>query len=453
MHDLLPPLHPSLQRRGNYVKLFNTVTIAMEIPRGLRTYLYGQSARKRWVEERLLKVFFRWGFQEIVTPAFEYFDTFSTGMNGESTERVFKFTERGTGKLLALRPDITPQIARTAATLLKDSPKPLRLCYCGNVFRSADSGSGEWQELYQGGIELIGLDSSESDAETIAIAVECMKELGLKGFKAAIGHMEFFKGILSDAKLDASLQDEIKLRIQKKDVSGLDDVLSRCNIKNEKKERIKKILNLFGEKEVIDRAREIADNPVSLRAIESLQKVYQMLTIYGVSDSVLIDLAEIRGFGYYTGVVFEGFIKGVGTEICGGGRYDNLLEKYGAKIPATGFAVDINKVIDVIEKTPPRPPLVKGGVGGFAVDYIVIDFRDDKRMAQEISHRLREKGYKVARDIIKRGLPDSLKFAKEMNIENAIIMGTGDIKEGEAVIKEIATGKERKVKVEEIENL
>lgn len=415
----------------------------MEIPRGLRTYIYDQSARKRWVEERLLKVFFRWGFQEIVTPAFEYLNTFSEGESGVSTDRVFKFTERGTGKLLALRPDITPQIARTAATLLKDSPKPLRLCYCGNVFRSADPGSGEGQELYQGGIELIGLDSPEADAETIAIAVECMKELGLEGFKVAIGHMEFFNGILSDARLNEGLQEEIKIRIQKKDASGLEDVLSRCNIKNEKKERIKKILTLFGGKEVIDKAGEIADNPVSLRAIDNLQKVYQMLTVYSVDDSVLIDLGEIRGFGYYTGLVFEGFIKGLGSEICGGGRYDNLLEKYGAKIPATGFAVDINRVIDVLEKE-------KKGKRDFMTDYIVIDFREDKKIAQEISHRLREKGYKVARDIIKRGLSDSLKYAENMNIEKAIIMGTGDIKEGEAVVKEISTGKEKKVRIEDL---
>lgn len=415
----------------------------MEIPGGLRTYMYDQSARKRWVEERLLKVFFRWGFQEIVTPAFEYLDTFSEGGNGVSTDRVFKFTERGTGKLLALRPDITPQIARTAATLLKDSPKPLRLCYCGNVFRSADPGSGEGQELYQGGIELIGLDSPEADAETIAIAVECMKELGLDGFKVAIGHMEFFNGILSDARLNDVLQVEIKLKIQKKDASGLEDVLSRCNIKDEKKERIKKILTLFGGKEVVDKARDIADNPVSLRAIDNLRKVYQVLTVYGVDDSVLIDLGEVRGFGYYTGLVFEGFIKGLGSEICGGGRYDNLLERYGAKIPATGFAVDINRVIDALEKE-------KKGKKGFMIDYIVIDFRDDKKMAQEISHRLRERGYKVARDIIKRELLDSLKYAENMNIENAIIMGTGDIKEGEAVIRKISTGKEIKVRVNEI---
>jgi len=415
----------------------------MEIPRGLRTYIYDQSARKRWVEERLLKVFFRWGFQEIVTPAFEYLDTFSEGGNGVSTDRVFKFTERGTGKLLALRPDITPQIARTAATLLKDSPKPLRLCYCGNVFRSADPGSGEGQELYQGGIELIGLDSPEADAETIAIAVECIKELGLEGFKVAIGHMEFFRGILSDARVNEGLQEEIKIRIQKKDVSGLDEVLSRCNIKDEKKERIKKILTLFGGKEVIDKAREIADNPISLRAIDNLRKVYQILTVYGVDDSVLIDLGEIRGFGYYTGLVFEGFIKGLGSEICGGGRYDNLLERYGAKIPATGFAVDINRVIDVLEKE-------KKGKSDFVIDYIVIDFRDDKKTAQEISYRLRERGYKVARDIIKRGLSDSLKYAENMNIENAIIMGTGDIKEGEAIIRKISTGEEKKIRIEEL---
>ncbi len=415
----------------------------MEIPRGLRTYIYDQSARKRWVEERLLKVFFRWGFQEIVTPAFEYLDTFSEGKSGVSTDRVFKFTEKGTGKLLALRPDITPQIARTAATLLEDSPKPLRLCYCGNVFRSADPGSGEGQELYQGGIELIGLDSPEADAETIAIAVECIKELGLEGFKVAIGHMEFFKGVLSDARLNEGLQEEIKLKIQKKDASGLDDVLSRCPIKNEKKDGIRKILTLFGGKEVIDKAREVADNPVSLRAIDNLKKVYQMLTVYGVDNSVLIDLGEIRGFGYYTGLVFEGFIKGLGSEICGGGRYDNLLERYGAKIPATGFAVDINRVIDVLEKE-------KKGKSDFMIDYIVIDFRDDKKMAQEISHRLRERGFKVARDIIKRGLLDSLKYAENMNIEKAIIMGTGDIKEGEAVIREISTGEEKRLRIEDL---
>jgi ATP phosphoribosyltransferase regulatory subunit len=417
----------------------------MEIPRGLRTYLYNDSARKRWVEEKLLNVFFRWGFQEIVTPIFEYLDTFYEGENGGSTDKIFKFTERGTGKLLALRPDITPQIARTAATLLKDSPKPLRLCYCGNVFRSADPGSGEGQELYQGGIELIGLDSPESDAETIAIAVECIKELGLDGFKVAIGQMEFFKGILSDARLDEAIQEDIKLRIQKKDASGLDEVLSRCNIKDEKKEKIKKILTLFGGKDVIDKAGDIADNPVSIKAIDNLKKVYQMLTVYGVSDSVLIDLGEIRGFGYYTGLVFEGFIKGLGSEICGGGRYDNLLERYGAKMPATGFAVDINRVIDVLERE-------KKGKKDFMVDYIVIDFREDKRTAQEISHRLREKGFRVARDIIKRGLPESLKYAVDMNIENAIIMGTGGIKDGEAVIRKISTGEERKVKVKELLN-
>ena len=418
----------------------------MEIPKGLRTYLYSQSARKRWIEESILKVFFRWGFQEIITPVFEYLDTFSTGINGDSTNRVFKFTERSTGRLLALRPDITPQIARTAATLLRDSPKPLRLCYCGSVFRGADPGRGERQELYQAGIELIGLDSPEADAETIAIAIECMKELGVEGFKVAIGQVEFFRGMLSDTGLDENYKEEIKLKIQKKDTTGLEEVLNRCNIKPEKKERIKNIPTLFGRREVIDKAREIADNSVSLGAIDNLESVYTMLTIHGVNDSVLIDLGEIRGFGYYTGIIFEGFIKGLGVGVCGGGRYDNLLARYGANIPATGFAVDINRVIDAMEKDGKQKR-------DFMIDYLVIDFRKDKGAALEISRRLRERGYNVARDIMKRGFSDSLEFAEKMNIHKIILMGTGDIKEGEALVKEISTGEERKIKIEDLLNI
>jgi ATP phosphoribosyltransferase regulatory subunit len=420
----------------------------MEIPRGLRTYIYEQSARKRWVEERLLNVFFRWGFQEIITPAFEYLDTFSAGINVESSDsavslnRVFKFTERGTGKLLALRPDITPQIARTAATLLKDSPKPLRLCYCGNVFRGADPGTGESQEVYQAGIELIGLDSAEADAETIAIAVECMKELGLKGFKVAIGQIDFFKGMLSDIEPD--MRGEMSLRIHKKDTSGLEDVLQRGKIRAEKMEKIKKIPLLFGGREVIDMGRETADNPLSLGAIDNLERVYRTLAAYGVDDSVLIDLGEIRGFGYYTGIIFEGFIKGIGSEICGGGRYDNLLERYGANMTATGFAVDINRVIEALEKRGETPALP------CSTDYLVIDFREDKKIALEVSRRLREKGRRVARDIIKRGLEGSLQYAEKMNIKKAIIMGTNALKEDEALIREIATGEEKRVKVKEL---
>ncbi len=422
----------------------------MEIPRGLRTYIYEQSARKRWVEERLLNVFFRWGFQEIITPAFEYLDTFSAGINGESSDstvspnRIFKFTERGTGKLLALRPDITPQIARTAATLLKDSPKPLRLCYCGNVFRGADPGTGESQEVYQAGVELIGLDSSEADAETIAIAVECIKELGLKGVKVAIGQIEFFKGMLSD--IEPGIREDINLRIHKKDTSGLEDVLQRGKIGAEKRERIKKIPSLFGGKEVIDRGREVADNPLSLKAIDNLEKVYKTLAVYGVDDSILIDLGEIRGFGYYTGIIFEGFIKGIGSEICGGGRYDNLVEKYGAKMTATGFAVDINRVMEALEKRGDAPALP------CSTDYLVMDFREDKKIALEVSRRLREKGYRVARDIIKRGLEGSLQYAEKMNIGKAIIMGTGDLKEDEAMVREISTGEEKRVKIKDLLN-
>src|SRR5262245_60470559 len=150
-----------------------------EIPRGTRVLLPVMAAKKRRLEELLLTVFLRWGFQEVVLPTFEYMDVLTLGLGEAYKERMFKLEERRTGRMLSLRPDITTQIAKLSATLLKDQPRPLRFCYLANIFRHNESKTRNLQELYQAGVELIGLESPEADAEMIAIAVECMQEVGL----------------------------------------------------------------------------------------------------------------------------------------------------------------------------------------------------------------------------------------------------------------------------------
>jgi len=159
------------------------------------------AAKKRRLEELLLTVFLRWGFQEVVLPTFEYMDVLTLGLGEAYKERMFKLEERRTGRMLSLRPDVTTQIAKLSATLLKDQPRPLRFCYLANIFRHNDSQTRNLQELYQTGVELIGLESPEADAEMIAIAVECMQEVGLHDFRLAVSQLEFCRSILAEAGL------------------------------------------------------------------------------------------------------------------------------------------------------------------------------------------------------------------------------------------------------------
>src|SRR5215471_6444520 len=148
-----------------------------QLPRGAKIYLPDEAARKRVVEERLLGVFRRWGYRELVTPSYEYFDVLSRGTDHDLQERMFKMVDRESGRLLALRADITPQIARIVATRLRDEPKPLRLAYLANVFRYDEPRLAHYREFFQAGVELIGIDKPEAEVEIVAMAIEGLRAL------------------------------------------------------------------------------------------------------------------------------------------------------------------------------------------------------------------------------------------------------------------------------------
>src|SRR5499425_703536 len=188
-----------------------------QLPRGAKLYLPGEAAQKRVVEERLLGVFRRWGYREVVTPAYEYFDVLARGTDHELQERMFKMVDRESGRLLALRADITPQIARIVATRMRDEPKPLRLAYLTNVFRYDEPHVGRYREFYQAGVELVGLPNPEGDAELIAMAVEGLRALDLREFQLDVGQADFFRGILEDLGLDEGRARELRSALGRKD--------------------------------------------------------------------------------------------------------------------------------------------------------------------------------------------------------------------------------------------
>jgi len=200
---------------------------------------------------------------------------------------------------------------------------------------------------------------------------------------------------------------------------------------------------LFGGEEVLTAASRLVNNQRSEQALTNLQMVYDMLKVYGLESFVLLDLSEIRGFDYYTGIVFEGFTANLGYEICGGGRYDHLIGRFGEECPSTGFALDIEKLQMALERQGAlRSPM--------HVDFLIMDFKPDKRDALRIAKELRRRGYRVARDIIRRDLVGSLAYAEQMGIARGIILGTAGLGPHEALLKDLGAGWERVVSMSEL---
>ncbi|MBI5628364.1 MAG: ATP phosphoribosyltransferase regulatory subunit, partial [Candidatus Rokubacteria bacterium] len=197
-----------------------------QLPKGAKIYLPDEAARKRFVEGRLWSVFSQWGYREVVAPSYEYFDVLSLGTDQDLQEKMFKLVDRETGRMLALRADVTPQIARIVATRLRDAPKPLRLAYVTNVFRYDDPQVGRYREFFQAGVELVGLEKPEADAEMISMAVEGLKALGLGRFQIDVGQVEFFRGILEEIRADGAIARTLRDALGRKDASTMERLVS-----------------------------------------------------------------------------------------------------------------------------------------------------------------------------------------------------------------------------------
>ena len=300
----------------------------------------------------------KYGFQKIITPLLEYEDTLSLGMGGNLMDRVLKFIDPFTGRVLAIRPDITPQVARLAATRMKDHAMPLKLYDNDNAIRYVGHGRAKLRQIPQIGAEYISEKASpRDDANMIIMAIEALKAVGLVDFKIDIGDVSFLKNILAGLAIEAPLQEEIKEAVALKDSSALRATLDEAGtgISAEDKKRLIEIPGLFGGEEVLKKARVLFTNKAALSVITNLDEVFALIRGRGLAGYITIDLGEARGFDYYTGVIFEGFASGFGKPLLSGGRYDHLLEKYGSTPrAATGFAFETENVVAAMELITPE---------------------------------------------------------------------------------------------------
>lgn len=317
-----------------------------KIPYGTKDFLTDSAVLKRVMERNVAELFVRWGYEEIVTPTFEYMEIFD---NSSLNDQAFKFFDRD-GNAMVLRPDMTAPIARVASTRLRDKDMPKKISYVANVFRYEKAQAGRQCEFYQAGVELLGVCDPSADAEILALAVEAIKTAGLDEFTVSIGHVEFLGGIVESTALSSDEQDEVKAFLSGRDLAGLEAYLDEKKVDKNICEALKEVVFLHGKKEVLEKAQSLTNNEKSKKALDNLQQIYIKLEKYGAADKIKFDLALIRDFGYYTGMVFEGYTYGMGFPICGGGRYDNMMSVFGSPAPAIGFSIGIDRLLLLLNK-------------------------------------------------------------------------------------------------------
>ncbi len=316
----------------------------LHTPVGVRDYYGKECAVKLTIENNINKVFNLYGYHNIQTPTFEFFDIFNKERGSVASKNLYKFFDRE-GNTLVLRPDITPSIARLAAKYYMDVNVPIKLCYNANTYVNNSELQGKLKENTQLGCELINDDSVEADAEMIALVVESLKASGLEEFLVEIGHVDFYNGLIEESGLDEEAEEKLREMIVNKNDFGVEEILDENIVVGEVKNAMLKLPELFGSVEVLNTAKTLTTNKKALDAIRRLEKLYAILEEYGVTKYISFDLASLSNYGYYTGIIFKGFTYGTGEPIAAGGRYDKLLAQFGKNASAIGFAIYMDQIL------------------------------------------------------------------------------------------------------------
>jgi len=355
-------------------------SINLQIPSGVQCF-YGREARLRRQVERVVgEVFAGWSYEEVIVPLFDYFEVFSRGGSPSLNDYIYRFMGRN-GELLALRPDFTALVAKVVASRMQDRSLPLRLFYSGEVLRYQPPKAGQQKELFQIGLEHFG-DGLKADLEVLLVAFEALDRVGASDAVITLGHAGFVNGIFEDSGVASGTRPELMEAMRCRDARRVKAVLG-----SEAPATVLEAMRLFGGAEVLQRAAAMATHPDSRAAVERLTALSEALRDLGLGVRVQVDLGEVRGFDYYTGMVFEIYGPGIGLELGGGGRYDSLLGRFGVPWPAVGFSLSLDRLAKRAEDAN------LGGSKESPVTTIALDKDRSGGLAEAL--RLRKEGAKV----------------------------------------------------------
>lgn len=321
----------------------------LHTPDGVRDIYNEECRRRNYLADKLQKALNLYGYQDIQTPSFEFFDIFNRERGTVSSRNMYKFFDRE-GNTLVLRPDITPSIARAVAKYFSDEKIPLRFSYCGNTYINNVGLKGRMDETTQIGAELVMDPGIEADAEIIALAVHMLQEAGLEDFQIDIGHVALFKALCEEASLSEEDAQTLKELVNGKNYFGVESFIEGRSLEGEAALMLLKLPELFGSADVIGRAKEMTTNPAAMEVLAYLEDLYKLITLYGFEKYVTIDLGMLSEYNYYTGIIFRGYTYGTGDAIVKGGRYDQLIGQFGKAAASVGFATVLDELMLAMER-------------------------------------------------------------------------------------------------------
>lgn len=327
------------------------------IPDGTRDLIFEESKKRDFIIKNLERTYGSFGYKSVVTPTIEYYKTFFYEMEGLKEEDVYKFFDSN-GRILVLRPDMTIPISRVVKSKMRDVEYPIRLKYTSNVFNVNKSLGGKRNEYTDCGIEFIGEEGLGSDIEVLTLALEGIKSLGIKDFKLEIGNIKFFNSASEKINLKAEEREVLANLIESKSLIELKEFLDSLEIEENYKEFLNNLPWLFGDKNVLDKAMQYAFNDDVVQSLNYMKKLHSILESLGYGKNISFDLGMVPRVNYYTGIIFKGYIDGVGDTVLSGGRYDNLIKKEKEKIHAIGFSINVDLLADGIIEEPEERKII-----------------------------------------------------------------------------------------------
>ena len=357
-------------------------------PEGVRDIYSQECSRKQKLQEKLHRVFHQYGFEDIETPTFEYFEVFSKEVGTIPSRELYKFFDRE-GNTLVLRPDFTPSVSRACATYFNPEKEVVSLCYTGNTFINNSSFRGRLKETTQMGVERMGDDSPEADAEILAMTVECLLAAGLTEFQVSVGQVDYYKAIFAQTGMSQKEEEELRELISQKNYFGVEELVKNKNMDKSLARVLSQLPQMFGSTEVLEKAKSLTANPQALKAVARMEEIYELLKVYGYEKYITFDFAMLSKYHYYTGIIFQAYTYGTGEALIKGGRYNQLMKHFGKPAASIGFAIVVDNLLMALS----RQKIEMEGEEGVTV----ITYRKENRIqAIQKAKELRAQGRNVA---------------------------------------------------------
>jgi len=407
-------------------------------PKGTRDYLPDEVERYRYVEEELREIFKLWGYQEVRSPTIEFVEALSTGVGPELVDIMFKFQDFD-GKILALRAEMTAPVARIVTTRMASIPEPIRLFYVSNVFRYSQSYVERGREFWQAGVELVGCNTSEADGEILSLLISSLRKIGLKEVRVDVGHASLLKDLLKATGLDEEKKGILQNLLAYRDQARLEKFMDQNNFPSKLREAFLQLSCCRRLDEVSSVSLSSSEYGRANNHLKNLLEIKDVLADYGIENLVFFDFSLTRKIEYYTGMVFEASVPNLGLPLGGGGRYDDFIEKFGKlKLPATGFALEIEKCLQALTAQGFQiPEKTKTKI------LVSSKFRNTAIRAVSL---LRDAGVVALFDVTKSGEKRIMNYAKLAGIDYVVFVGSSLKKP--ATIYDVGSNASRNVMIE-----